>query len=103
MALNEGFDALMQGYFHQDWPIEGETTEEIVRRFADEAPRESVIQARQETRELLRRIRSDIDMGKELSRLGIGVYPPGLNMTNREWLALVDRELTRQINEERVD
>jgi hypothetical protein len=91
----EAFEFLIQGYFHQDWMMDGPTVEAVLRKFVADSPPELVAGAREYAAALVRSDLDEAELERMLDGFGIQVYPPGLGMTHRQWLELVERELTR--------
>ena len=87
---------LFGGYFHQDWKDSYWWDQEpdyrlVVRTYKREVPEEEVKCAAAQLRELIE-VTRDLDeeeLGELTGQLGSCLYPPGLGMTEREWLAEV--------------
>jgi contact-dependent growth inhibition (CDI) system CdiI-like immunity protein len=91
----EAFEFLIQAYFHQDWMMDGPTPEAVLRTFVADSPPEIVDGAREYAAALVRSNLDEAELERTLDGFGIQIYPPGLGMTHRQWLELVDRLLTR--------
>lgn len=99
MATTYGTDSKLRyffsAYFHNFWPDESGNWEVVVNNFVTNNPVESVHKAIDELDGLLDEDNGEASLKKIVTRkLGANVYPPGLDMTYREWLEAVAVRLT---------
>lgn len=90
MTGSQALTELVAGYLNQDWPLDYATVWDAVRAFCDEEPPTVVAQARNQALQLLRSVDSEEELKRVLvDELGSGYWPPGENLTFREWLERV--------------
>lgn len=82
-------------YFHQDWQIEGPTTEAVLEIYLKEYSAEYPPLVLAELRALLQR--SDSEVEAELEKMGCEYAPAGDNTTFRGWLNRMEARLSQQI------
>lgn len=85
------------GYFHQDWVVERDDWQDIVRDYVSESPRSAVTECAAELRGLLDAGLVEAELGIVLERLGGSVEPSALGQTTEEWLRAV-RELLAAVD-----
>lgn len=81
------------GYFHQDWVVERDDWQEIVRDYVSESPRSAVMECAAELRDLLDAGLADAELEVVLERLGGSVDPSALGQSTEEWLRAVRERL----------
>jgi hypothetical protein len=81
------------GYFHQDWVVERDDWQEIVRDYVSESPRSAVMECAAELRDLLAAGLGEAELGIVLDGLGASVDPSALGQTTEEWLRAVQERL----------
>ena len=74
------------GYFHQDWPADGASWEDIAGDFIAESTRSSVTDTAAELRALLAQGFSDTELGGVLDGLGCSVDPGAFGLDAQAWL-----------------
>lgn len=87
--------AFLSGYFHQDWPLESASADQVVRTYMDSEDRASVSAALAEIELLLAAVRDNDQLSNIVSKeLGSG-YDPGSDqgMSVREWLERTKKQL----------
>jgi hypothetical protein len=86
----------MGGYFHQDYAINGNTTEEIVKAYQEHSHPEDWMGVRADIHRFLRRY-DDSRTRQEFIRIfGSDIDPELWEPTTRQWLLKID-ELLQQI------
>lgn len=93
-----GFPLLRQllgGYFHQDWPLDGGSWEEVTDDFIAESTGPSVAATADELRSLLAGQLSDQQLEDTVDELGGSVDPSAFDLSAREWLEAVAARLAR--------
>jgi hypothetical protein len=81
------------GYFHQDWVVERDDWQEIVRDYVSESPRSAVMECAAELRDVLAAGLGEAELGIVLEQLGGSVDPSALGQTTEEWLRAVQERL----------
>ena len=84
---------LLGGYFHQDWVIERDDWQEIVRDYVAESPHGAVMESVAELGDLLGAGLSEAELGTVLDRLGGSIDPSALGLTRAAWLQAVRARL----------
>jgi hypothetical protein len=74
------------GYFHQDWPVDSDGWENVVRDFVAEAPASVVLETSTELRALLAAGYGDGELEAMVEGLGGDVDPAAFNLRAEEWL-----------------
>jgi len=81
-------------YFHQDWPLEADTPNDVVNNYRSSEPPASVESASQELSKLLEMPIAPADLEAFiLDELGCYYDPQSENQTVREWLESVQKSL----------
>ena len=96
----QALQTFMASYFHEDWPDEGASPQEIVQSYFQDQDSTEVLSS------ILRALRELIDgddfPGELSDRLcdefGCYYYPPGVGLSTRDWLQSVADEFEREIN-----
>ena len=78
------------GYFHQDWPEEAQSPEEIITNYAASEPREVVEESLNELKQLIAEVKSEAQL-KHILLVDLGSYydPTFHNQTISAWLQSV--------------
>jgi len=88
---------LLGGYLHQDWSLEHKTLDEAIHSFAAEEPPATVAQARREIVAVLQLPLNDNELADLVTdRLGSSYDPRLDGLTTRDWLADVQRLLSKE-------
>ena len=94
--MNQSYPALVQffgGYFHEDWPLEAASWEEVVEIFLKAVDRDTLVSVRDELDRLRSHAPDEESIGNALFELGCCYAPSGGGLTSNEWLDLVQRRL----------
>jgi len=97
-SLREQYPALWQlfgAYFHQDWHLDDDTPDDVLRRYLHDDPGDAITAARRELDEVLRRWPAEADLQEIHYRLGSSLWSPGVGFTTRGWLVHVREFLAR--------
>lgn len=86
MRPQEGFDYLVQGYFHQDWDLDGSTSRAVLEHFATTETPDVVRAARDGAANVALQGLPDAQLEAQLSALGFAYDPAGFGTTHNEWL-----------------
>jgi len=89
-SLNHLFGA----YFHQDWTVDGSTTDGAVGRFIRDEGAATAQRTATELDHLLRESRSDSELAAALDTFGCYYTPAAKGVTHRTWLARVGQILS---------
>lgn len=93
----KNLEQLMGGYFNQDWPIEGETDDAIIKLFLHDSSPERISGAINELDHLIAvSTDDDVELGKLLRNLGCDYYYPAFGLTGLEWLVRIRALLTEE-------
>jgi len=79
-------DALIGGWFHQDFDLAGDTLEEVVAAYKKSNPPEDWLGTEADIKRFLRTRDEDQIEGDFVRLFTPGVEPAGWDMTTREWL-----------------
>ena len=86
---------LFGAYFHQDWDLDDDTPDAVLRRYLQDVPGSSASAACGELDNLIRRWPAEADLEEIHRRLGSNLWPPGVGFTAREWFVYVGEFLAR--------
>ena len=78
--------SLFGTYFHQDWDLEGSTASELLDKFVDENPRDSVDEVRSALVELVTLRLSEPQTKRVLVDAGLDYHPPSFGTTYRDFV-----------------
>ncbi len=91
---------LFGGYFHNFWPEHYGTWEGVVASIINENPPAVIQKGLAELKVLLEEDFDEETLRKVVARdLGANIYPPGMDMTYREWLLEVEKLLLAGVGE----
>ena len=98
MTLRERFPELhtfFGGWFHQDWPIEGEDDVAVIKAFLDEVDPETVEAVRGELDRFLQLGLDEEAMQNAIWQdFACGYHPMGVSLSMTEWIRSVRSHLT---------
>lgn len=96
--MNNQFPNLTQffsSYFHQDWPLEADTSSEVVENYCNSESPESIETVLAELNKLLEMPIAPADLATFiLDELGCYYNPEAENQTVTEWLESVQKSLS---------
>jgi hypothetical protein len=94
-AVYPGLAHLIGAYFHEDWMHDAARSEEVVRQFSVDEPKELVRQARSDIDRLLKADSGDAVLDDVLFQLGSCFDPSFESFSSRTWLAHVGKLLSQ--------
>ncbi|MBL9170723.1 MAG: hypothetical protein JNN07_23525 [Verrucomicrobiales bacterium] len=86
-------EQFLGSYFHQDWPLEAETTSEIIEAYRRKASPRSLSDLTQELAELRAEKLNETQLRKRMEALGACLDPSAEGLSYSQWLANLESTL----------